>query len=291
MDLELDRKELFLASVILLLIIAWTLGSFSSALFGIEEVRHVPEFEQNGEEDTSPSFQFDFPEWLRYAPLVFVILGLSLGIATDYDTLIIIKRFSVCALLILVIFHLDYLLQAFEIFIGLFSGLSINLDLPSFPDIIFRDGDPTSGRIGSGLFGLLVVGISVSFLVVMLLKKKRDEIEKEDEKDLKMSSVTKNAITELHKGKDVRDVIIRHYQKMCLLFKKRGIDLKMSLTPREFENKALENLSLKEDTIRNMTILFERAKYSDHQLKEDDRKKAIKNFKQIKNELGDEYFD
>lgn len=288
MDLQFDRKEIFLISVIVLMILAWTIGNLGGAYFGMQGedfergYQETPDYDDEGQNSA-----FNIP-----TNIVRILIGglliagvISIFIAPNEAVLDSLSRNLPKLLIIGLIYLLIELFPYIERFGSwLDESLRINIDLPSMPEVLSENGSqPILPSTGYSI-GILVLLASMLAVLFFFFRHKRiSEARSETEEDI--SSTADRAITELHEGEDVRDVIIRNYQKMLIILEEEGIRQKISFTPRELEKMALSNLSLTEKTIDEMTELFEEAKYSDHPLGERERDRAIKNFKQIKNEI------
>ena len=80
---------------------------------------------------------------------------------------------------------------------------------------------------------------------------------------------------ELRSGLDLKDVIIKCYRQMSLaLEKEQGIEREESMTAREFEN-LLQAAGVPYDPVRQLTQLFEAARYGNWQPNPIDEQKAI----------------
>jgi len=80
---------------------------------------------------------------------------------------------------------------------------------------------------------------------------------------------------ELRSGLDLKDVIIKCYRHMSLaLEKEQGIEREESMTAREFEN-LLQAAGVPYDPVRQLTQLFEAARYGNWQPNSIDEQKAI----------------
>jgi len=139
--------------------------------------------------------------------------------------------------------------------------------------------------------GLVLLPILILALVLLFylsdIKKMIHPPEKEEEMEIEdeFSESVKSAIEDLYKGKDVRSTIIRCYQRMCRALEESGVSNDAFITPREFEKKALAQLDVSESTIKDLTTTFEEARYSDHPLKEDKRKRALRDLHKLREGL------
>jgi len=91
----------------------------------------------------------------------------------------------------------------------------------------------------------------------------------------------KNAIQALRAGKDFRNVIIRCYLEMAnRLEEERGIERSHDMTVREFED-WLAFKGLPRVPVRNLTHLFEKVRYGEQYLGENDEKIALDSLTEI----------
>ncbi|MBS3790273.1 MAG: DUF4129 domain-containing protein [Candidatus Thermoplasmatota archaeon] len=283
MDLELDRKEIFLISVIVLMILAWMIGNLGGIYFGMqdEEISREPEradYEGAEEPIHIPDFVGDV---LFYTAIIGSVAWLFLSNESWRGKSI---RGFALLIVISIFYFLEDIIQTLSRISSPLVDILTDTEDSFVPDIGLRDGSQvTSSPIGSSI-GILILLASTLVIVFFFIRhKKLSEQSSRTEDDI--SSTADRAITELHKGDDVRDIIIRNYQKMLIILEREGVKQEISFTPRELENMALDRLSLKKKTIDEMTKLFEEAKYSDHPLGEKERDRALDNFKQIKAEL------
>ncbi len=84
-----------------------------------------------------------------------------------------------------------------------------------------------------------------------------------------------DAIQDLKSGGDPREIVIRCYRNLCALLGDKGIAPKPHLTPREFENLVIRRTGLRNENLRELTGLFEEARYSNHELNDMDRDHAV----------------
>ena len=117
----------------------------------------------------------------------------------------------------------------------------------------------------------------VSLLIIMIFKLKK-------QKDLtphviKLEAV--NAINEIRNGKDIKDVIIKCYHKMCLALQdKQEIKREESMTVEEFE-KRIQAAGAPQKSVHKLTRLFEDVRYGNWKPSPIDEKEAIKCFGDI----------
>jgi hypothetical protein len=94
------------------------------------------------------------------------------------------------------------------------------------------------------------------------------------------------AIDDINRRKDVRDVIIRCYIELQRIIEEtHGRTRKASMTPREFQVH-LQKIGIHNDSIENLTRLFEKARYSDGTPTDYEESEALTYLGNIQNELS-----
>ncbi len=88
-------------------------------------------------------------------------------------------------------------------------------------------------------------------------------------------------------GDELRDAIIGAYRAMCSLLPSGPTDIG-SLTPREFADRAIEVLGWPAGPVKELTSIFELARYSLHPLSEVERERALASLAEIRLALGRE---
>ncbi len=289
MNPQFKKKKIVIIGIIIILLLAWTLGNLSVSYFSMEgEDLWRGDETEVGDSGRSPAGYIDISKYIIDLAVgaVFVFASIGILISPTEELKKKAGQLFFTFIGVIVAWNRD-LIRSY-----IFSIDLPEINLPSFPNISFGEViDPIrSSQATSNISGIGVLLFLVTVLVFTFLLFRRMESSSEDSKDKEenISKTADRALEELHEGKNVRDVIIRNYQKMCLILERKGVNQEISYTPRELENKALNQLSLKEKTIDKMTKLFEEAKYSDHPLKEKERDRAIENFKQIRDQLGGE---
>lgn len=232
---------------------------------------------------------------LSYMLPVIIIASLAIGaIVSPPDTYFgHIGRVFIAFSLIAIIYFGGSLASAGSMLLSAIDGLFPNIGLPSLPDISFGNGLSSEiFTLGTNVVGMILLGIITGVLLIFLFYSRSKKLSSREGTEKKsketLSDTAERAIRQLHEGEDIKDVIIRNYQRMSFKLEEQGVEQKTSFTPREFEREALGKLPLKKKTIDEMTKLFEKAKYSHHMLDEKHRDRAIKNFKQIKKDIEGE---
>ncbi len=140
--------------------------------------------------------------------------------------------------------------------------------------------------------GLLILFVCIALVAILVYSKMKvyldSKIVEEEEKDVKdmVSATLDRTVDDLYSGKDVRSTIIRCYQQMCIALEDTGITHAESMTPREFIQLSIKKLDVSRKTLREMTGMFEEARYSVHNIGEDMRQRALRDLNLLKKELG-----
>ncbi len=102
--------------------------------------------------------------------------------------------------------------------------------------------------------------------------------------------VLDQAILDIGSGKgDLRETVLRAYYEMCRLIPS-AVDHE-ALTPREFAELSVRDLGWPEKAVRGLTEVFEVARYSHHDLGDEDRAKALRCLAEIKEKVVSEVTD
>lgn len=83
-------------------------------------------------------------------------------------------------------------------------------------------------------------------------------------------AILDRTVYSLDYGSDYRKTIIQTYRALCSLLEESGIPQDASLTPREFEKMTRQRLGILSNYLHDATTLFERARYSDEEISEED---------------------
>ena len=139
----------------------------------------------------------------------------------------------------------------------------------------------------------LRLGFFVAFggiIFISLAKFLRIKSTKLDYSDLdlqtqEVAETIQRTIDALAGGSDTRATVIRCYTDMCKVMAKYGVIEEEHLTPREFENMAKEALPVPNELIHDLVMIFEEARYSDHDLAEDASQRALSALEGMKEKL------
>ncbi len=285
----LKKKTIFTLAVVTFLIGAWLVGNVMHILPRATERTAHTELDF-GDEETEESGSGSLSitgEHFRYFNLSFVLglIAVTVIATLRYGTKrgMKLQLGSIVIILIVTIFYLY--------FMGYLSSLPVPLPGSSEGSPYFGEGGRVSQIVSRnrGLFILTALFGSI-FGLLGLVKLKNylvsdDHQDESQEFEENISSTVEKAIKSLYKGKDVNSTIIRCYQNMCYLLEDKGVSNDVCITPRELQMKTVKRLDISETTISELTKLFEKGRYSSHKMGEDDRQRALKDLRKIKEEI------
>ena len=133
---------------------------------------------------------------------------------------------------------------------------------------------------------VMIIALASIVLVWRFLRQKEAAIDTgTDRRQEQAMEVLERAMKSLYAGEDPRSTIIRTYQQMCLLVQVGKIDEEPFLTPKDFAVRAVKELGWKEGPLVDLTMLFEEARYSDHEMGESQKERAIVSLERLKDDL------
>ncbi len=149
---------------------------------------------------------------------------------------------------------------------------------------------PDAAKIIStlGLWAFMFSFWALIFIAIVKLAKERSTKIDYSDLDLQTQEVAdtiQRTIDALAQGSDTRATVIRCYTDMCKVMAKHGVLEEEHLTPREFEELARDNLPVPDDMIHELVMVFEEARYSDHQLTPEDSNRALTALEEVKAKL------
>jgi len=125
------------------------------------------------------------------------------------------------------------------------------------------------------LLAIAAIIICVIIGVIMLFKKQNIQT------GPSIEEIAARTIHELKVEDDHRKSVINCYKQMCNWLGSRGVSKASYQTPREFVMAAKNFLRISPGTLYDLTQIFEKARYSEHEINSEDRDKAIKCLNEI----------
>jgi hypothetical protein len=99
-------------------------------------------------------------------------------------------------------------------------------------------------------------------------------------------SVLDETVYALKTGNDYRGAIISCYRALCTVLERGGVPNKSSLTAREFEALATFKLNLSSGHLHEATLLFEKARYSEDPISEEEAGRSIECLKKLRDDVA-----
>jgi len=103
---------------------------------------------------------------------------------------------------------------------------------------------------------------------------------------IKMKRTVEKALKRIETGDPIRDIIIETYLQLTEILGKIGYKLSPEETPREYKARVSISSQLPKEPIEKLTMLFEEARYSHHELRESYAKEAIEAITNLGRYLG-----
>jgi hypothetical protein len=152
-------------------------------------------------------------------------------------------------------------------------------------------GDVSSIGFGFPIGGILILIMVLGMLAYFLISRTASSLRagakarRIGEEKSELLRHVEDAILDLKSGGDPREIVIRCYRNLCALLGDKGISPKPHLTPREFEDLVIRRTGLRNENLRELTELFEEARYSNHELNELDRDQAVNCLMDFRSEI------
>jgi Domain of unknown function (DUF4129) len=131
------------------------------------------------------------------------------------------------------------------------------------------------------------IGGGLLLLAVLVLARRRGELEIEDgetvEEDL--SAVVADTIDDLRREADPRRAVIAAYARMERVLAQHGQPRHPSEAPFEYLARILLRLRVRAAAVRDLTELFERAKFSSHEIDQPMKERAISALVSVRDDL------
>ena len=135
-----------------------------------------------------------------------------------------------------------------------------------------------------GLLGLLVVG-SALYYVRARSQPKPEPLAVPDDVRTELSAAVSDAIDDLEREPDARRAVIAAYARMEGVLARRGHGRKPAETPFEYLSRILLSLRVRGGAVRELTELFERAKFSTHEIDDGMKARAISSLVSVRDDL------
>jgi len=136
------------------------------------------------------------------------------------------------------------------------------------------------------VLGSLVLGLAVTTGAAVMQRRRRGDAE--DEQALlaaALDEVLADTLDDLRAERDSRRAVIRAYARMERTFAAYGVPREPSEAPLEYLARVLESIQVSAFSVRRLTQLFERAKFSPHEIDSGMKDDAIEALAGLRAEL------
>ena len=135
---------------------------------------------------------------------------------------------------------------------------------------------------------VVLAGVIVLAAVVWAWKERREERRVDDEEAVAraVSAVLSDTLDDLRAEKDPRRAVIAAYARLERVLAAHGLGRRPSETPQEYLHRLLPRLELERGSVRRLTDLFTRAKFSTHRVDAAMKQEAIDALTTVRDELS-----
>src|SRR5262249_20118387 len=143
-------------------------------------------------------------------------------------------------------------------------------------------GESFDWELAAGLVGLLIVGGTFYYLRAKPMPK---PLVVEEDVKTELSTPIRDAIDDLEREPAARRAVIAAYAGMEGVLARRGHARKPAETPFEYLSRILLSLRVRAQAVRDLTELFERAKFSTHEIDDSMKRRAISSLVSVRDDL------
>ncbi len=152
------------------------------------------------------------------------------------------------------------------------------------PKGVTSGGAHVDWTLASGIIGLLIVGGAIYYVRSRRPLPDRAELE-DDAVAIELSAALSDAIDDLENEADARLAVIAAYARMEGALARGGVARRPAEAPFEYLSRILGDLNVRRAAARELTELFERAKFSVHPIDADMKRRAISAFVAVRDDL------
>jgi hypothetical protein len=152
----------------------------------------------------------------------------------------------------------------------------------NLPNLVYLSYEPVHADISRFLIPLavsLILACSTSGLLLFFRTHESSQVyldpTRMSEEAHHVASVLDRTIYALKTGSDYRSTVIDCYRALCEILESSGVSNDSTLTARELEVLAISRLGGSTEYLREATFLFEKARYSEDFVSEDEAKRSI----------------
>jgi hypothetical protein len=145
---------------------------------------------------------------------------------------------------------------------------------------------PSWGIVGFAAGGVLVVGAAAALLIFRSKRSRPGPTPGAADLDVVVGRAAELSLEDLRRERDPRRAILAAYARMEGLFAGAGLQRRRTATPSEYLADILHASSAPPGALLDLTLLFEEARFSSHEMSETDRDEAISALVQISGALS-----
>jgi len=152
----------------------------------------------------------------------------------------------------------------------------------NLPDLIYLSYEPVHVDVSRFLIPLavsLILACSTSGLLLFFRTHESSQVcldpSRMPEEAHQVASALDRTIYALKSGRDYRSAVIDCYRTLCAILESSGVSNDPTLTARELEALAISRLGGSTEYLREVTLLFEKARYSEDSVSEDEANRSI----------------
>jgi hypothetical protein len=172
------------------------------------------------------------------------------------------------------------LIIAVGLIVFIFYGLvELARNLPNFIYLTYEPVHPDFSRFLIPLAVSLILACSTSGLLLFFRTHESSQVyldtTRMSEEAQQVTSALDRTIYALKTGSEYRSAVVDCYRTLCEILESRGVSNDSTLTARELEALAISRLGGSTEYLREATLLFEKARYSEDFVSEDEAKRSI----------------
>ena len=172
------------------------------------------------------------------------------------------------------------LIIAVGLIVFIFYGLvELARNLPNFIYLTYEPVHSDFSRFLIPLAVSLILACSTSGLLLFFRTHESSQVyldtTRMSEEAQQVTSALDRTIYALKTGSEYRSAVVDCYRTLCEILESRGVSNDSTLTARELEALAISRLGGSTEYLREATLLFEKARYSEDFVSEDEAKRSI----------------
>jgi len=172
------------------------------------------------------------------------------------------------------------LIIAVGLIVFIFYGLvELARNLPNFIYLTYEQVHPDFSRFLTPLAVSLILACSTLGLLLFFRTRESSQVYLDtmrmSEEAQQVTSALDRTIYALKTGSEYRSAVVDCYRTLCEILESRGVSNDSTLTARELEALAIRRFGGSTEYLREATLLFEKARYSEDFVSEDEAKRSI----------------